>query len=187
METTKNEMPKYAKHFFKKLGDYLDTKIYYFGSIQRDDYFPNSSDIDIDIFTENESSMISKLQHFLGLPKYEFRKFVYRLHKTNKMVHGYKVKYEDLDNNFVTELSIYNEKNKIDVLVEHNSKTILPFYITFLLIILKIFYYKFPILPENVYGYLKKIIMNYMVEGGDVEFVSIEVPRHKEPPIIPSN
>ena len=83
METTKNEMPKYAKHFFKKLGDYLDTKIYYYGSIQRLDFFPMASDIDTDIFTDNESSTISQLQSFLGVPKYEFRKVVYRLHKAN--------------------------------------------------------------------------------------------------------
>ena len=97
METTRNEMPEYAKYFFKKLTDYLDVKIYYFGSIQRFDYFPSSSDIDADIFTDNESSTITKMQNFLGIPRYDFRKFVYRLHKANKMVYGYKVKYEDLE------------------------------------------------------------------------------------------
>ena len=180
METTRNETPEYAKYFFKKLTNYLDTKIYYFGSIQRFDYFPLSSDIDADIFTDNESSTISKMQNFLGIPKYEFRKFVYRLHKANKMVYGYKVKYEDLENKFSTEISIYNEKDKNDVLMEHNSKTTLPFHITMLLVILKTFYYKLPILSEDIYGFLKKIIMNYMVEGDDAEFVSIEVPKHQD-------
>jgi hypothetical protein len=179
METTKNEMPKYAKHFFNKLGDYLDTKIYYYGSVQRLDYFPSSSDIDTDIFTDNESSTISKLQNFLEIPKYEFRKIVYRLHKANVMVQGYKVKYEDKENNFVTEISIYNEKNKKDVLLEHNSKTVLPFHISILLLVLKTFWYKIPILPESVYAYLKKLVMNYMVEGGDVEFISVEIPKHE--------
>ena len=179
METTKNEMPKYAKHFFKKLGDYLDTKIYYYGSIQRLDFFPMASDIDADIFTDNESSTISKLQSFLGVPKYEFKKVVYRLHKANVMVHGFKVKYIDKENNFVTEISIYNEKNKKDVLLEHNAKTVLPLHISILLVILKTFWYRFPILPESVYGYLKKLIMNHMVEGDDVEFVSVEVPKHE--------
>jgi hypothetical protein len=103
--------------------------------------------------------------------------FVYRLHKANKMVYGYKVKYEDLENNFCTEISIYNEKYKHDVLMEHNSKTTLPLHITILLVILKTFYYKIPFLSEDSYGYLKKIIMNYMVEGNDAEFISVEVPR----------
>ncbi len=177
METTKNEMPIYAKIFFSRLGNYLDTKIYYFGSIQRYDYFPISSDIDVDIFAENETSTISKLQNFLGLKKYEFKKFVYKLHKTNKMVYGHKVKYEDLQNNFVTEISIYNEKYKKDVLTEHNSKIILPYYVTILLVILKTLYYKFNIIPESIYKYFKKIVMNYMVEGNDVEFVTTEIPK----------
>jgi predicted nucleotidyltransferase len=101
MENTKNKMPDFAEAFFKKLGDYLDTKVYFFGSVQRVDYFPNSSDIDVDIFTENEHSAILKLQHFLNVKRQDFKKFVYRLHKTKVMVHGYKVKYKDLDNNFV--------------------------------------------------------------------------------------
>ena len=181
METTKNEMPQYAKEFFFKLGMYLDIPIYYFGSVQRADYFPTSSDIDVDLFSDNESSIIIKLQNFLGLEKYKFKKFVYKLNKTQKIVYGHKVKYEDPSNNFFTEMSIYNEKYKDDVLLEHNSKAILPFYVTILLIILKFFYYKLQILPEETYSYFKKIIMNYMVEGEDVEFVNVSLPENEEP------
>jgi hypothetical protein len=180
METTKNEMSQYAKHFFFKLGMYLDLPIYYFGSVQRYDYFPNSSDIDVDLFTDNESSTILKLQNFLGVERYKFKKFVYKLHKTRKIVYGYKVKYEDPINNFFTEISIYNEKYKNDVLLEHNSKAILPFHVTCFLIILKFFYYKLQILPEETYSYFKKIIMNYMVEGEDVEFVTVNIPENEE-------
>jgi len=179
METTKNEMPQYAKQFFLKMGYYLDIPIYYFGSIQRDDYFPNSSDIDVDLFTDNESSLISKMQNFLGVKKYKFKRFVYKLHKTHKLVYGHKVKYEDPENNFFTEISIYNEKYKDDVLLEHNSKAILPIYVTVLLIILKFFYYKLQILPEEIYSYFKKIIMNFMVEGEDVEFVNVSLPENE--------
>jgi hypothetical protein len=178
METTKNEMSQYGKYFFFKLGKYLDLPIYYFGSVQRYDYFPNSSDIDVDLFTDNESSTILKLQNFLGVERYKFKKFVYKLHKTQKIVYGYKVKYEDHSNNFFTEISIYNEKYKNDVLLEHNSKAILPFHVTCFLIILKFFYYKLQILPEETYSYFKKIIMNYMVEGEDVEFVTVNIPEN---------
>ena len=180
METTKNEMSHYAKDFFLRLKNYLDTKIYYYGSIQRDDFFPNSSDIDTDIFTDNESSTITKLHNFLGVQRHEFKKFVYKLHKSNKVVYGTKVKYDEPINNFSTEISIYNEKYKNDVLVEHNSKSTLPFYISFLLIILKNLYYNLNILPKEVYFYFKKFLMNYMVEGQDVEFITTEVPYHTE-------
>jgi predicted nucleotidyltransferase len=179
METTKNEMDVYSKIFFLKLGNYLDTQIYYFGSIQRNDYFPGKSDIDVDIFTDNVQSTIIKLQNFFGIEKYKFKRFVYKLHKTKKMVTGYKVKYEDPSNNFLTEISIYDEKDKEYVLIEHNSKALLPFYISWLLIILKTFYYKLGILSEDIYSYLKKIIIDFMVEGEDDEFVTIDVPEHK--------
>ena len=180
METTKHELSPFAKNFFSKLSNYLETKIYFFGSIQRNDYFPNSSDIDADLFTSNEQSTILKMQNFLGKKKYEFRRFVYKLHKTNKIVQGHKIVYNDLNNNFLTEISIYNEKNKEAVLLEQNSKTDLPFYVSFLLILLKTFYYNIPILHKDVYQYLKKIVMNYMVEGKDVEFVGIDIlePEH---------
>jgi len=179
MEYTKNEMPPYAKQFFYKLGNYLDTKIYYYGSIQRNDYFPNSSDIDVDIFTDNESSTISKLHNFLGVKSYQFKKFVYKLHKTNKIVNGKKVIYQDPENNFHTEISIYDEKYKTEILAEHNSKMILPFYVSILLIILKYLYYNLQILSKDNYKYYKRIIINYMVEGEDVEFITTDLPTKK--------
>jgi len=104
METTKNEMDAYSRNFFFKLGNYLDTQIYYFGSIQRNDYFPGKSDIDVDLFNDNIQSKIIKLQNFLDVEKYKFKKFVYKLHKTKKVVYGYKVKYEDQTNNFFTKI-----------------------------------------------------------------------------------
>jgi hypothetical protein len=177
MENTKNKMPEFAENFFKKLGNYLDTKIYFFGSIQRADYFPGSSDIDADIFTDNENSTLLKMQNFLGVKRHEFKKFVYRLHKTKKMVHGYKIQYHDKIHNFSTEISIYNEKVKDFVLQEHLSKIDLPFYISILLIILKTLYYQFGILPKPVYYFFKKLIMNYMVEGMDTEFIMTDIPK----------
>ena len=87
METIKNKIPPYATHFFKKLSNYLNTRIYFFGSVQRNDYFPESSDIDADIFTDNMSSTLIKLQSFLNVNKYQFKHFVYKLHKTNNIVY----------------------------------------------------------------------------------------------------
>ena len=173
METTINEMSDYATTFFYNLSNYLDTKIYYYGSIQRIDYFPHSSDIDADIFTDNEQSTILKLQNFLGIERYEFKKFVYKLHKSNVLVYGYKVKYKNKENNFSTEISIYDEKNKKNVLSEHNSKIELPFYISVILIVLKTLYYNLGLLPKSVFLNIKKFFMNYMVEGEDVEFISL--------------
>ena len=173
-------MPLYAKNFFDKLSNYLNTKIYYFGSIQRYDYFPKSSDIDVDIFTDNEDQTINYLMNFLGLKKYEFKKFVYKLHQTNKLVYGHKVKYKEPHNNFSVEISIYNENVKYEVLKEHNLKMDIPIYASFLLIILKYLYYNFALLSKSNYKYLKGLIINYLIEGKDVEFVTTEIPKHKD-------
>lgn len=173
-------MPLYAKNFFDKLSNYLNTKIYYFGSIQRYDYFPKSSDIDVDIFTDNEDQTINYLMNFLGLKKYEFKKFVYKLHQTNKLVYGHKVKYKEPYNNFSVEISIYNENVKYEVLKEHNLKMNIPIYTSFLLIIIKYLYYNFSLLSKSNYKYLKGLIINYLIEGRDVEFVTTEIPKHKD-------
>jgi hypothetical protein len=171
MEQTKNEMPPYAKVFFKKLSNYLNTKMYFFGSIQRYDYIPNFSDIDVDIFTDNFNSTIIKLQSFLNLNRTDFKHFIYNLHKSKKIVYGYKVEYEDKINNFTTEISIYNEKNKEEVLKEHQYKIFIPFYISYLLYFVKFLYYKLHILPKKLFKKLKNVIINYMVDGSGVEFV----------------
>lgn len=180
METTKNEMSLYAKQFFHKLANYLDTKIYYYGSVQRNDYFPNSSDIDIDIFTDNEASTVSKIQHFLNIKKHKIKKFVYKLHLTDKIVYGRKIRYDDEENNFFTEISIYSINEKESVLKEHKYKTNLPFYIEWLLIILKYFYYNLGILTKDTFKYYKILIMDYLVEGKGSEFVNTDIPRDKE-------
>ena len=130
------------------------------------------------MFSLSQSTII-KLQNFLDVEKYKFKKFVYKLHKTKKVVYGYKVKYEDPTNKFFTEISIYEEKDKEAVLIEHNSKALLPFYVSWLLIVLKLFYYNLGILSEDIYTYFKKIIMNFMVEGEDVEFITTDVPEDK--------
>ena len=72
METTKNKLPENITIFFKNLSELLDTKLLFFGSVQRNDYFPGSSDIDVDIFTDNIPSTIYKMQHYLHIDKKKF-------------------------------------------------------------------------------------------------------------------
>ena len=174
MDTTKNKMSNYSSIFFHKLSNYLDTKLYYFGSIQRNDYFPKSSDIDVDIFTDNMQSTINKMQSFLKVDKHSFKKFVYRLDKSNKIVHGYKVTYTEPAHFLFVEFSIYNASVKNYVLEEHNRKTVLPYYVSVLLIFFKFFYYSVPILPKDLYIYIKKFLMNICIDGKQVEFIVID-------------
>ena len=118
METTRNKMDAYSKTFFFKLGNYLDVKIYYYGSIQRNDYFPKSSDIDVALFTDNINSTITKLQTFLNVDKSTIKSFIWRVNYDNSLVKGYKIMYKEPENELTVEFSIYDEKYKDGILKE---------------------------------------------------------------------
>ena len=180
METTKNTLSPYASAFFTRLSNYLETPMYFFGSIQRDDYFPKSSDIDVDIFTDNENSTMIKMQHFLKIEKYKFKKFVYHIDKHNKIVDGYKVSYKEKDKHLIAEFSIYNEKVKDMILEEHRRKCVLPFYVSFFLVVIKYFYYDLGIMPKIFYVKIKRFLMNYCIDGKNVEFVVIDLKEEQE-------
>jgi hypothetical protein len=173
METTKNELPKNVKEFFYHLSDYLDTKFLYFGSVQRSDYVPGKSDIDVDVFTENEYSLMAKMQHYLHVPKRDFKKVAWIL--DDVPVYGYKLKYENKKENIIAEFSIYNEKFKEIILNEHNSKHVLPFYIIIMLFVLKFFYYQLPLLDTKTFNSMKRFILNtLLVNAHDTKFLVLD-------------
>ena len=173
METTKNELPKNVKDFFYHLSDYLDTKFLYFGSVQRSDYIPGKSDIDVDVFTENEYSLMTKMQHYLHVPKRDFKKVAWIL--DDVPVYGYKLKYENKKENIIAEFSIYNEKFKEIILNEHNSKHVLPFYIIIMLFVLKFFYYQIPLFDKKTFNSMKRFILNtLLVNAHDTKFLVLD-------------
>jgi predicted nucleotidyltransferase len=166
METTNNKLTTYQNIFFNNLSNYLDTKLYFFGSVQRFDYFPNSSDIDITIFTDNHSSTVLKLIHFLDIDKSKVKKIVWNL-SDKIIINGFKINYKDLDNDINIDSSIYDEKYKDIILNEHNSKKEIPLYATFLLVILKFCYYKLKIVSKNIYVKTKRFILNTLLKNKD--------------------
>lgn len=173
METTKNIMPEYNNIFFDKLKNHLDTKIYFFGSVQRDDYFPKSSDIDVAIFSDNISSTIFQLQTFLHKDHNDFKKFVWRLNYDNSLVKGYKIMYNEYEHNLAAEIAIYDEKYKNGILQEHNAKRVLPFYATCALVIIKYLFYTLNIMPKEWYTYLKNIILTKFIFLKEDDFVTL--------------
>jgi hypothetical protein len=163
MENTKHKLTEYQTIFFNRLSNYIESKLYFFGSIQRYDYFPGLSDIDVDIFAENEKSIIAKLTNFLNIDKNDIKKVIWKLNSTGEIVNGYKLMYKDLTNNLIVEFSIYNEKLKKDIINEHNSKVEIPFYATILLVILKFLFYKLHIIPDEWYIQCKKFILSPLI------------------------
>jgi hypothetical protein len=174
MEDVKSEFPDKLKLFFKKLKDYLDLPIYFYGSVQRNDYFPGKSDIDVDIFTDNETSTIFKLQHFLHINKVKIKKIIWRLNYNNRVVYGNKIMYKNEIDNFSVEFSIYNEKIKHDVLIEHNAKINLPFHVSLMLIILKFIHYDLHLMDKYTFRYIKKKLMTNAIGLPDDEFIVLK-------------
>jgi len=177
METTRNKLSSYETIFFDKLSNYLNTKLYYFGSIQRYDYFQGISDIDVDLFTDNVSRTISQIKNYLNIDKNLITKFVYKIDQGKskyKIVNGYKIEYKEPENSLSVEFSIYNEELKDVILIEHNRKNLLPYYVTFCLVIIKYLYYVFSIIPKSVYKFCKNFLMNTCIDGKDAEFVVLD-------------
>ena len=169
MEQIKNKLPEDVNIFLKQLSDYINTPLYFYGSIQRDDYFPGYSDIDVDIFTDNYSSLATKLQQFLSVKKSKFKKIIWRLN--NVVAFGHKIRYKNIDKNISIEFSIYNENIKKHILEEHNKKIILPFYITWLLVIIKIIYYKLKLMDMETFRIIKKKILSSFIGIPEEEFI----------------
>lgn len=175
METTKNKLPDNVSTFFNKLSKYLDTKLLFYGSIQRGDYFPGSSDIDVDVFTDNVDSTIVKMQHFLQVKRKKFKKVVWRISATGKMVYGYKIMYTNTEFMFSAEFSIYDNKFKKAVLEQHLKKTVVPFYVSIMLYIIKKLYYDLHLLSAGVYKYLKMKMLTLGLGMPEEQFLVLNV------------
>lgn len=169
MDSYKTKFTKTEEIFFNNLSLYIEKEIFFYGSIQRPDYVKGKSDIDIDIFTDNESSTIHKLCTFLNVKKSEFRKIVYKIN--NDMIYGFKAKYKDPLKNINVEISIYNDKYKYIILYDHNNCRYLPFYTTFILMIIKCLYYNLGIMSDSMYRRSKQWLMN---PSDEIRFILVD-------------
>jgi predicted nucleotidyltransferase len=154
METTKNKLSQEESIFFQNLKTYLNTPLYFYGSIQRDDYLPKYSDIDVSIFTNDEKSIILKLQGFLNVKSSDFKKSLCIM--DNTLIPGYRIKY---NNEINIELCIFNEKHKKNVTDLHKKNFSMPYYISITLLFLKVLFYEFNIIPSKIFIKLKNFLI----------------------------
>jgi predicted nucleotidyltransferase len=156
MEDIKERLGEYKYNFFTNLQNYLETELYFFGSIKRFDYISNSSDIDIIIITDNVKSMLSKIQTYLDISKDNTQKIFQQYSVYDKgVITGYKIKYKNVENDIEFDLLVYDEKNRNAVLQNIYDINNLPFYIITILYILKILYYKLHLISRSIYNNLK--------------------------------
>lgn len=165
--TSKNKLTLEEEKLLNRLSDYLDITLYYYGSIQRNDYIIGKSDIDVAIFTDNENSTLIKMQNFLHMDKEKFKRVLWKLKKNNTVTYGYKIKYNT--NNMNIEFAIYNEKFKSDIIEFQTNNINIPFYISCMLYILKLIYYELHLLSTPVYSSLKRKIFSFVDGSGEDE------------------
>ena len=65
MDIPNKKLTENQKQFFDNLSIFINKPVYFYGSINRPDYIPGKSDIDIDIFADNENSTTQLLSNFL--------------------------------------------------------------------------------------------------------------------------
>ena len=81
--------------------------------------------------------------------------------------------YKNPEENIMAEFSIYDENMKEDILKVHTHKIILPFYISWMLILLKMIYYNFGIIDNSMYKKMKSFVLDYLF-GTSEEFLVFE-------------
>ena len=170
MNVIRPDFPPSLQTFFKNLQYYLDTELYFYGSVVRHDYVHNQSDIDVAIFTDNEYSTIAKLQHFLHVKRNAFDKVAWKLE--GRMLYGYKIKcHKHVPELGKCEIVVYNNDFKDQLLHDMRRYVSLPLWVNILLFWLKTFHYTIPLLPEHVYSECKRTIFNkWMINKEDTVF-----------------
>ena len=168
MDKSKTKLTENQIKFFDSITIAIDKPVYFYGSINRPDYIMGKSDIDVDIFTDNENSTIHALSNFLDMHKHEFKKTIMNIN--SELIYGHKVQYEDIDKGINVEMSIFNDTNKQTVLTDHNKNQKLPFYITIALMIVKYMFYNLDMITKKQYKRCKQFLMN---AGDEMKFIEL--------------
>jgi hypothetical protein len=175
MKRIRYDLPKNVKEFLYKLSEYLDTDLYFYGSINRPDYIHGKSDIDIAIFSYNLKSTITKLQHVLHVNEKDFDKIKWNLNGFN--INGYKIKCNNEAEKIMDikcEIAIYDSNFKKIVLNDLKNYNYVPWYIQSSIYVLKTLHYTFPIISNKTYLKYKVYLFNKLTYKKDSKFQVIK-------------
>jgi len=164
-------LPKNLQKYFIELKNYLDTELYFYGSVIRNDYVKNKSDVDLCIFTDNEQSTINKLKFYFHIQSKDIKKFIKKYESNELILYGYKIKCKIDD--IKCEIHLYNEKFKDYLLNEMQAPLKSPFYVNIFLYILKFCYYTIPILSKETYKTIKNYYINNFIKFDDTLYLVI--------------
>lgn len=161
------------KYFFLQLSTYLNHPLYFYGSITRFDYIPGKSDIDVLIFTNNELSLLNQLGNYFNVSQKHMKPFIYKIRA--KIFTGYKYRYSNKEKGIDTEITIFNSAHKKDIITDYEKEKHMPFYIFFILYVIKLLYYHFGVLSTTTYKHCKRFLMN---ENAELKMVDLTIPTN---------
>jgi predicted nucleotidyltransferase len=176
MEDIKERLSEQNYHFLKKFQEYIGSELIFFGSIKRCDFLQKYSDIDIAIISDNVENTLAKLKNFLNMDNQKIRKIFQKFPNTSNIVYGYKTNYNDVNNDLSLEIILYDEKYRTHVINSVNNINNFPFYVTYILFIIKILYYKLNVISDNLFKYIKQLLMeNYLNQKLHDNLIAIKI------------
>lgn len=154
-----NKLTVIQQNFFKSFRKYIEQPLYFIGSIHRIDYFPGKSDLDIEVFTDNENSLLHKIITFLEIEEFIPRILVFESH--DKLISSYKITYnKKLSTDIIKfDLLIYNIASKSCVIKDKLTDIRQPMIIVLILLIIKFLYYYTYLIDHSFYIWIKEQFM----------------------------
>lgn len=179
METPDQPLTMNQSIFLSQLRNEMNRKIYFYGSIVRGDYIPSLSDIDVLYFADDTKTECEKMLRFMKKNKkhenvrVKSKRFLYHSSTIKHIISGYKVKYEDMENAVPIEVTIYDKKYEDAILAEQQKKSNIPFWMAWMLIVLKVLAYKFKFIPKELFKKIKEKLFIY-ISGIPATFVILK-------------
>ena len=162
----KKKLTRQQIDFIEQLQQYCNCEMQFYGSIERIDYFPQFSDIDIDVFTPNVNSTLFKLRQFLSTEEDKVQNVVWSTTKpTFSKFRCKKIKFQ---NDFIKlEIGVYDIKYKKKLIKVREYKKQIPFYALVFLYFVKFIYYNMNLLSYHQLARFKKFMMGDVLGMAD--------------------
>lgn len=153
-----NKLTLQQRNYFTEMSYYIELPLYFIGSIARYDYIPGKSDIDLEVYSENEISTLFKLLHFLNINKNSVKLIYFTCNEISLL--GYKLSCKHYFNEIDSlhfDIAIYTMDSK-KILLPHRIRDIkIPMYSSVFLLIVKYMYYHGKIINKPLYSRLKRL------------------------------
>ena len=157
LEEIKNKLTKYQYDYFTELKEHIDLPIYFYGSISREDYVKNKSDLDVEVFTNNIKATKIKIEHLFNYYQIKNENRFIAFDFNNKPISGYKYFFKDEIRGLQFDFIIFNKSCEDILLHQHKIiETQLPFLCSVFLIVMKFLYYNLNIINKETMVYIKR-------------------------------